>query len=146
MSDTIDEDHAQAVLAALVANTNLGAGKVFDGRVTENAVTGLGPPPPYVLVYFAGGWPKDGIATALNATQVTYTATFTCHCVGESAAGARAVGMQVRSTLLNVRPVISGRACTPIKEDESIAPTRDETTGRLVMDAVRIFSFTSVPG
>lgn len=137
MTDTLNEDHAQAFLAPLVANANLGASRVFDGKVPDGSV------PPYVLVYLQIAWPRDGIGTALSAQQVTITATATIHSVGLNAAAARVVDMQVRSSLLNVRPVIAGRNCSPIKQDVAEPPDRDESTGKLVMDAVSVYSFSS---
>lgn len=135
MTDYLEELHAQQGLAALIANPNLLA--VYDGKVPDSA------PFPYVLVYTRVQWPRDGLGTSLSALQVTATATFTCHCAAESAAAARAVQGQVRSALLNFRPAITGRNCSPIKQDESLDPNRDETTGRLVMDAVSIYSYMS---
>jgi len=137
VSDLLDELHAQVGLTLLNANGAL-AGRVFDGKVPDPT-----PDPPYVVLYVSVDWTRDGIGTALNASQVTVTTTYNCHCVGLTAAAARAVGMLVRSTLLNVRPVIAGRDCGPIKQDETLPPQRDETTGRLVMDAISLYSFTS---
>ena len=139
MTDTLDEQHAQVGLAALVANPSLTSSRVFDGRVPDGTDPALG----YVLLYTSVAWPRDGIGTALTEQQVTITATFTCHCVGLNAQAARAVGMEVRSSLLNLKPSISGRSCSPIKQDESLPPDRDESTGRLVMDQVQVYSFTS---
>jgi hypothetical protein len=136
MTDTLDETHAQQGLAALIANPNLLG--VFDGAVPNPT-----PNPPYVLIYTRVSWPRDGVGTALSAVQVTITTTYTCHCVGLNATAARAVGMQVRSSLLNFRPVISGRNCSPIKQEDAQDADRDESTGRLVMDAIAIYSFTS---
>lgn len=135
MSDFMEETHAQIALAALDANPNLP--NVFDGKVPDGSIA------PYVLIYCAVQWPRDGLGTALTARQVTVTTTYTCHCVGYNAAAARAVQAQVRETLLNLRPVITGRNCSPIKQDDATVPDRDESTGKLVMDAISVFSFTS---
>ena len=136
MTDLLDETHAQVAFGLLAANPNLT--NVFDGAVPSPT-----PDPPYVLVYSRVAWPRDGIGTSLAGMQVTITTTWTCHCVALNAAAARHVGMQVRASLLNARPVIAGRNCSPIKQDDSVDPTRDETTGRLVMDAVSVYSFAS---
>jgi hypothetical protein len=136
MTDTLDETHVQAALTLLAANPNLT--NVFDGVVANPT-----PDPPYVLIYSRVAWPRDGIGTALTGTQVTITTTWTCHCVGLTPAASRAVAMQVRSSLLNARPVIAGRDCSPIKQVDSVDPDKDESTGRLVMSAVAIYSFTS---
>lgn len=141
MSDLLDELHAQVGLDLLEATPGLGATKVFDGKVPDPT-----PDPPYVILYVSVDWTRDGIGTALNADQVTVMTTYNCHCVGLTAASARAVGMLVRSALLNVRPVIAGRSCGPIKQDETLPPQRDETTGRLVMDSISVYSYLSTPG
>jgi hypothetical protein len=136
MTDTLDETHAQVAFGLLAANPNLTA--VFDGVVPNPT-----PNPPFVLIYTRVGWPRDGVGTSLAGTQVTITTTYTCHCVGLTPAAARAVQMQVRSSLLNARPVIAGRNCSPIKQVDAQDPDRDESTGRLVMDAISIFDFTT---
>jgi hypothetical protein len=138
VADLLDEQHAQVGLALLVANPALGAAKVFDGKVPDPT-----PTLPYVIVYTIVEWTRDGIGTALSAAQVTVTTTYTCHCVGGSAEAARWVGMQVRSSLLNARPVIAGRNCGPIKQFETSPPQRDETTGHLIMDAISTYGFVS---
>lgn len=135
MADLVDKQHADAGLALLALDAGL---TVFDGKVPEPW-----PDPPYVLVYTVVEWPRDGLGTALAATQVTVTTTYYCHCVGLSAAAARAVAMRVRAALLNARPVIAGRNCSPIKQVETSPPQRDETTGRLVMDEVAVYDFTT---
>lgn len=136
MTDLLDETHAQVALVALAANANIL--HVYDGFVPSPTAD-----PPWVLVYTKVAWPRDGIGTSLTEQQVTITTTYTCHCVGLSAATARAVQMQVRSSLLNLRPVIAGRNCSLIKQDEQQEPDRDESTGRLVIDAISTYSFTS---
>lgn len=141
MTDFLEEAHAQVGLVALRANPDL-AGKVHDGRVPEEPNTPT-PSPPYLLVYTNVGWPREGVGASLNGQAVTVRTTYTCHCVGESAKAARAVAMQARISLLNLRPVIEGRNCGPIQEDDVLPPDRDETTGGLVMDQVLTFSFLS---
>lgn len=143
MTDLVDENHAQAGLNLLRTGGEI---TVYDGQVGDPAVPGLGATLPYVLVYATVKWPADGTANALDAQAVTITAEFNCHCVGETAAAARAMQMQVRARLLNQRPVIAGRNCGLIQQDDVQVPARDETTGRLVMDGVSIFSFISAPG
>lgn len=135
MADLLDKAHADAGLGLLIADAGL---TVFDGKVPDPT-----PDPPYVIVYVIVEWPRDGIGTALTSTQVTVTTSYYCHCIAETAAGSRAVAMRVRAALLNARPVISGRNCGPIKQIEAAPPQRDETTGRLVMDSVGVYEFTS---
>ena len=137
MADTLDEDHAQAGLDLLRAVPGL---TVYDGQVPQLTT------PPYVMVYPEVSWPRDGTGNTITNLSVTVVAKWTCHSVGESAAAARAVQMLVRTGLLNQRPAISGRSCGFIKQDEVLAPEKDESTGRLVMDAVSTYSLTTFPG
>jgi hypothetical protein len=136
MTDTLDETHVQVAISLLTANANIL--HVFDS-IVDNPT----PDPPYVLVYSSVSWPRDGLGTSLTAQQVGITTTYTVHCAALSPVGARAVQMQARTSLLNARPVIAGRNCSPIKQDESHEPVLDETTGRAVYDAVSVYSFMS---
>lgn len=138
---TIEEDHAQAALGLLRANSDLiigGSSIVYDGATTRPA-----PPPPYVVVYTRVAFPKDGTGVALDAAQSAVTTTVTCHCVGQTAIAARTVAMQVRATLLNARPVITGRNCAPFKQTASTDPNFDDSTGTTVFDAVQVYEFMS---
>jgi hypothetical protein len=136
MADLLDQQHADVGLDLLRADAGL---VVFDSVVSDPTPD----PPRYVLVYPVVEWPRDGVGTAVSATQVTITTTYYCHCVGLTAASARALAMRVRAALLNVRPVIAGRSCSPIKQREMAPPQRDESTGRAVMDQVGVYEFSS---
>ena len=148
MTDFLEETHVQVAFALLAANPNIAdvvdvpqAGLIglYDGVSPDHPT----PDPPYVLIYARVAFPRDGMSVALDSVQDTVKTTLTCHSVGLSSQAARAVHMQVRSSLLNVRPVIAGRNCGPIKDagaDETI-PTRDESTGRLVVDLVSEYDF-----
>ena len=140
MADLLDQLHANAGLNFLIADPGL---VVFDGKVPDPT-----PNPPYLLAYITVSWParETGAANALDGLSVTITTELNLHCVGLSAAAARAVAMRARVALLNKRPTIAGRNCGLIVQEDVQPPQRDETTGRLVMDQVLIFSFTSVPG
>lgn len=134
---SLEEDHAQVVLQLLDNDPNIIG--VHDGAVPRPA-----PTPPYVVVFTKVGFPKDAVGTALDATQKTVTTTATCHCVGESAIATRIVASNVRSTLLNVRPQITGRSCSPIKQTDAADLSRpDDTTGTLVFDLVLVFEFST---
>ena len=137
MTDTLDEDHAQVVLALLAANPNIA--HVFDGAVSNPT-----PDPPYVLVYTSVSRPFGAPSNGLDAASKTVVTRVKCKCVGLNAALARAVGMQVRAALIDQRPVIAGRNCGPIHEDDAPAPPdRDESTGRLLMVQDLDYMFTS---
>lgn len=131
MSDGLDEAIAEAGLNLLRADTSL---VVHDGAVPNGAV------PPYVVVYTVVGWPKDGGSNRLDGLSTTVVARWYCHCVGGNAAAARAVGQRVRATLLNKRPAITGLSGGLIKQDsDPLPPTRDESTGTVVMDSLHIY-------
>jgi hypothetical protein len=143
MSDLLDKAHADAVLALLTGALNP-AIAVYDGKVrdpTPNVATN-----PWVLVYFDPGWPVDGAANSLDGTAVTYRLTFFTHSIAASAPSARAVAGQVRAALLNVRPVISGRSCWPIRWDDGTPASLDETLGFPVMDKVDVWKLQTAPG
>jgi hypothetical protein len=140
VTDSVEELHAQAGLQLLAADTALTAARVFDSVVPN-------PTPDYtqgwVLVYTHVAWPRDGVGTGLDAAQDTVATTYTCHCVGATPAAARVVGMQVRSSLLGVRPVIAGRTSGLIKQSVANPPIRDESLGFPVFDEVMEFDFTT---
>lgn len=139
MTDQLDELHAQAGLGLLDANATL---TVHDGRVPNGAAA------PYVLVYTTVEWSSgsEEMANTLDHTSLTCRTTWVCHCVAETAAAARAVKMQVRASLLDVRPTITGRACQMITEEDVQPPVRDETLGSLVMDLVVTYQLLTAPG
>lgn len=132
----IDETLAQAGLNLLRADAGL---TVYDGRVPDGAGR------PYVLVYTRVAWPHDGTGNSLTGASVTAHVTWTCHCVGETASTARVVQQRVRAALLNQSPVVAGRSCGQIKQDEVLAPSRDESLGVLIADGVSIYSLISTP-
>jgi hypothetical protein len=143
MSDLLDKAHADAVLALLTGALNP-AIAVYDGKVpdpTPNVATN-----PWVLVYFDPGWPVDGAANSLDGNAVTYRLTLFTHSIAASAPAARAVAGQVRAALLNVRPVISGRSCWPIRWDDGTPTSLDETLGFPVMDKVDVWKLQTAPG
>jgi hypothetical protein len=132
------EEHAAAVLALLNAAITTPR-KVFDGKVP----TGTDPEPnPYVLVYFDSNDPEFDF----QALPWQFEMAATCHCVGGSALAARQLADVVRTALVGVVPVISGRTCMPITREPGTPPQRDESTGVLVMDQIDQYVLRSIPG
>lgn len=136
----IIQAHADAFLGLLSTDTSL---RVQDGAADKATVR------PYVLVYLTF-WTPDG-ETAPDKVPLTFNSDVLdvrgyCHCVGDNGVAARGVAQRVRAALLNVRPVISGRECFPIRWKEGNPAQRDETTGVLVVDQMDVYGFTSVPG
>ncbi|HEX6873688.1 MAG TPA: hypothetical protein VF163_21525 [Micromonosporaceae bacterium] len=144
MTDLLDEQHARVALDLLAANP------VLEDRVFDGVVPSPTPRPPYILVYTSINWTADDEAagSSLGHEHLTCVTTWYLHCVGETAAAARAMTMQARASLLDKDPLVTptGRACTRIREDDANTPTRDESLGYPVMDAVLVLSMTSVPG
>lgn len=142
MSDDVDALHAQAGLDLLAANmaTLSTPIPVYDGVVPDGATR------PYVLVYTAISRPRNGEGNGLDGRSDAVSVRWICHCVGETQAASRAVGMQVRTALLDVRPTIAGRSCDLIREETVLDPTRDESTGVPVMDQVRTYTLATLPG
>jgi hypothetical protein len=140
VTDLVDDLHGRVVLDLLDANNAL---NVFDGAVSKPY-----PAPPYVLVYTSIAYPagEAGMGNALDHNSVTCVTTAYVHCVGSTAAACRALSMQVRASLLDAQPVIANRSCTRLEQDDAQMPVKDETIGSVVMDAVLVYSFTSVPG
>ena len=139
MTDTLDELHAQVALAALAANANIL--HVYDATVSNPT-----PDPPYVLVYTSINRPygTNGAGNALDSTSRTFVVRIKCKCAGLTAEAARVVAMQVRTSLLDLRPVIAGRVCGPMHADaDATPPERDDSTNRVVMVQDLDYVFTS---
>lgn len=133
------DEHAAAVLALLDADNTAPPLVVYDGRVPNGVSV---PANPYVLAYFAGGWPD----LTFTSVTLTFQLRITLHCVGGNAQAARMVSDRARAALLDVKPTIASRSCYPIRWDLSLPPRRDETTGSMVMDQVDEYVLSSIPG
>lgn len=137
----VDDDHAEAILGLLRANTVLAA-IVNDGEVPS-------PTPAdrrYVVVYLHRERPTGADGNALDglSAQITYRAT--CHNVAKDAKAARALGYQTSAALLDVVPDIAGRTCQPIHLESSVPPGRpDETTGVAVFDQIDVYKLVTTP-
>ncbi|HEX7160402.1 MAG TPA: hypothetical protein VF223_04105 [Trebonia sp.] len=131
---TIDQALVDAGLDRLRADSLL---TVYDGVVPQT------PADHYVLVYSQVEWPDDDPDNTVEGKTEAVTARWICHCVGPTAVSARAVAQRVRTQLLDHRPTVAGVECAPIGQAESVPPTRDESTGRLVMDAVAVYELTA---
>lgn len=137
----IEQAHADAILALLeAAPGGPPALVIYDGKVPDKPAVAA---KRYVLVYFVTSRP-DG--SSLTADQDIAITRAYCHCVGETAAAARAVSGIVAAALVGAEVSIAGRVCWPIRDDDSSAPPRrDESTGVQVMDAVSVYRLKSVP-
>lgn len=143
MTTWVEQAHADAILSLLAAAPPVSpAMVVHDGAVP--ALTEADLLRGYVLAYIATTTPSGTSLTDEHDRAVTRAYL---HCVGMTAASARATAGRASSALLNVRPTITGRVCFPIRDDGSDSPPRrDESTGKLVMDRLLVVRLESVPG
>lgn len=130
MTDGVDQALANAGLNLLRADAGL---TVLDGYVPDGTL------PPYVLVYTHVEWPDGAPGDSLDGRSKSPTIRWICHCVGGNEIAARAVSQRVRTQLLNQRPTVVGVSPGLIKQEQSQPPTRDETTGVLVIDAMSVY-------
>lgn len=133
--------HAAAILDRLGSH---GASEltVFDGRVDDGAV------PPYLLVRCTLQWlGPDTRPDAVNLAGTVKAATCTSriYAVGETEAAARILFDRVTAALLNWRPTVTGRSCTPMRHEDSFETPADERTGIAYHELGAIWAFTSHP-
>ena len=139
MTDLYDQAFVNVGLNLLRADPGL---VVFDSKVPNGSRA------PYVLVYTSLDRPDVDGDLSFNGRSTVWVARWICHCVGEGEDGvaARAVAQRVRTQLLDVQPVVLDAnnqplpfACGLIRKEPSVPPTRNETLGGLVMDAVETY-------
>lgn len=131
MTDLLDQNLIDAVLTLLTNDTSL---TVFDGVIPSPT-----PPRPYVLVYTYIDRLSDDPDNSLTGKSGVWVPRFICHCVGETAAAARAVAQRVRTQLLDVRVAVAGFSTGLLRLEQALPVARDESTGIPVMDAVVIY-------
>lgn len=138
----VEQAHADAILALLAGAPPVSpALVVYDGEAPKDPAQLAAE---YVLVYMYTTRPDGSALTNVSDRAVTRAI---CHCVGADAKAVRAVGGRVAAALLDVKPVIAGRTCFPIREEPSAGPPRrDDTTGVTVMDQILDFRLESRPG
>lgn len=142
MADLLDKAHMDAALSLLRADTSLVVYPDPEGNTPDPAARAQR----YVRVYTAIERPADAPGNALAGASATWTVRWYCHAVGPNEYSAAAVAMRVRAALLDVRPAIVGRSCGLIRQEAGNPPTRDESTGVAVMDAVSVYRLTTQPG
>lgn len=128
-------EHAQVVKGLLVGLTHT----LYDGQVPDR------PGFPYAVVRMTTG---DEDATKLCGISDEAVFRIYMTSVGLTDTAAAVVADAVRTLLLDVRPVVAGRTCTPIRKETSlpIQPDRDWTdpdSGLNPMYAVDTYRFTS---
>lgn len=132
----MNRDHVAPILAALLADdtTNL---KTSDGAVSP------GTAPPYRVVYTSVTTPEaHGLEDA--ADQVTCTAIV--HNVGTNAEAARMIADRTAEALIGLRPAVTGRDCSRIRQIDSTPQRRDESTNVLFITQTDVYQYVSLPG
>lgn len=98
--------------------------------------------PPYVRAYVTvertGGTDLSGDSDLAVCRAIL-------HQIGANDVAARAVADRCADAVLDVTPVVPGRTCWPIRHEAQQPPTRDESTGPMVIDQVDVYVFGSVP-
>jgi hypothetical protein len=141
--DLLDKAHIDAALGLLRADTSLTVYPDAAGNVPAEGARA----DHYVLVYSTIERPRAADGNALDGRSVAWTVRWYCHCVGASSeASSWAVAMRVNRALMDVRPVITGRACDLIEQEAANPPSRDETTGTPVFDTVSVYRLRTLPG
>lgn len=138
---TIDE-HAQAFLTLLDADDTAPALVPLDGEVPQGTL------PPYVLVYASARVPAadaEPDKSDLTFGSRAVHARAICHSVGGNAQAARQVADRVRTALLDVRPQLVDRTCSPVRWVDGQDTQRDEQLGTGVFDQIDVYEFSSHP-
>jgi hypothetical protein len=134
------QDHVDAYLALLRAAADLTVYPAIEGGTkTVPSVAS----PPYVAAHFAAERPSGG---RLDMRSTRMVVRGYLHCVGASDIAARVVSGKVAAVLLDVRPVIAGRSCAPIRHETSREPRNDESTGALVATLTEVYRLETLPG
>jgi hypothetical protein len=133
MTDGFDQALVAAGLALLAADPVSPAWPVYDGVVPNDATR------PYHLVYSLVGYPPEDLDNAGDGRSRVREVRWIVHSVADNAAAARSGAQRARTQLLDASPVIAGLSCGRIRLETSDPPTRDETTGVPVMDAVQTY-------
>lgn len=133
--------HADAVLTLLYAEADLTVFPAPDGG--PNIVPN-GQLPPYVSVHFVAARPLR----RLSMRSVGFLLRGYIHCVGANDLAARLVSDLVASALIDVRPNVPGRACSPIQMDSEgqRPPAVDESTGLATVTITDVYRIYSEPG
>lgn len=136
------EDEANVVLALLRANPLL---TVYPAASLGSIVVPVGAARPYVGVRFAASRPSGG---RLDHRSTRMSVRAYLYCVADTSESARGVADLVAQTLLDVRPDVAGRSCTPIRHELSrdAEPREDESTNTLLVTITEVYRFDSLPG
>jgi hypothetical protein len=134
VSDQLDELLAQAGIAPLVAT---GIPVFDDERIPPDQLAR------YLRVFTAIERPADEPGNTLAGRSSTWTTRWYVHHVAENDTAARALAMQSRTALLDVRPTVAGRSCGLIRQEAAQPPRRMERAGPMAIDLVVVYRMRS---
>lgn len=143
------QEHADALIGPLRAYPGLVVYPVANGQPGSGGYNvPPGAEPPYVSVHISFGrrLGPDPDSPTLDMRSGRIVAHAFCHCVGDDDIAARAVAQQVDAALIDVRPVIAGRTCYPVRFDSAAPPLQSGGTGRQVSELTVVYRLESVPG
>lgn len=125
--------HADAVNTLLDAVANL---TNYDETAPKDAAA------PYVVARY-----DDGVRTrtSILPSSTAITVTFQVTGVGRDRNQAQAALERATSALVDVRPTVAGRSCSPIEQVASQPTLRDDDFTPPLFYAVNQFQFFSVP-
>jgi hypothetical protein len=136
--------HADAILTRL-RTSGSPALTVYDGRVPSTTPL---PTPPYVVVRFTCVYQGPAVrpdASALDGDARALQVTARVYSVAASGQAARAVNGRVATALLNWRPTVAGRSCSPLRHIDQFETPPDERTGTTYFELGDDYRFTSIP-
>lgn len=128
----MSREHANAVLALAQAIPNI---NVYDTQAPAK------PPLPYAVLRFDSGQ-RDRTAITANSNMVTTTVT--CTAVGNDRGQSQGVAERVADALVDVRPTVAGRSCSPIEHLDTRPSQMDSQVTPPLFYAVDVFRFVSV--
>lgn len=134
----IEVAHADAGLD-LIEATGL---TVYRGKLPPDIATLT---PPWVLVYTAVEWPDEDSGHGLDHASSTCITTWYCYCSGTTDTSVLAVTGRVRAALVDVRPTITGRVCSPVDQVSGEPARAHEGTGTSVLTALSIYELRTRP-
>lgn len=128
----MSREHANAVLALTAAIPNI---NVYDTQAPAK------PALPYAVVRFDSG-KRD--RTSIVPVSNKVTTTVTCTAVGVDRGQSQGVAERVADALVDLRPIVAGRTCSPIEHIDTRPSQLDSAVAPPLFYAVDVFRFDSV--
>lgn len=128
----MSREHANAVLTIAQAIPNV---TVYDTQAPAK------PALPYAVLRFDSGVRSR---TSLLASSTRVTTTVTCTSVGVDRGQSQGVAERVADGVVDQRPTVAGRTCSPIEHVDSRPSQMDSQVSPPLFYAVDVFRFVSV--